>query len=705
MIEYYNKRIQNIIQRELFKAKSSIKIAVAWFTNELLFDPLVLKLQTGVSVELILNKDEINDSEDNDIDFTEFIENGGILHWNQSSKLMHDKFCIIDDSVVIYGSYNWTNKAEYNDESIAVSRDEIGTLSFYKQQFEKLCTTYPAEDCCTKEPINRYDPFDLKKGEQILDLYNTLVYRWIINEKYVYRIFAKDSKIQICLYNFEDVVIHPNVDVPTIAVKKSDKWGFYSLEERSLGQLQYTQIRPIEDDNKYRIRKDKWGVADENGQKILSCCYDNLIVTRDNPNIIIEKNNLFGIALNDKEVWPCEFNEITSINDYCFSVRNNQKWGIVTNEGRMVVPIDYDEVTPIEDNYYIVRNNNLYGVFSHAGSIIPCLYEDISYNHKDCFIVKKNDKYGYFVDNQLKIRCIYDKLCTNGESIKDGKKGVIAADGTIMVDFRYSQIVHPNFVDPPYCDDFYLVYEKPYYGVWINGQEVGKVHESRYSLQDYIPEFSLFNDNNDTFLEELRHAIVRTIYEDIVLASKKCDVPTRRVQFSSDNSFQSNKRYFRFRFVYTKWEKRRRYPFSVLKPLSEIRCERVRHEQCLFKEGDIMYIPKSFPVIQDIYENYERRYIIIKVYSPSSGEYYYTSFNPEELRQKIPAKAEDGKTKIIQPEGTAAEVWSKATSADDVFNILTHNKTKDCQICIRKIIKFLSLDSSYTSIYTYAYDL
>ena len=96
MVEHYNKRIQNIIQKELFKANSSIKIAVAWFTNDLLFQPLLLKLQIGVSVELVLNKDKINDSEENDIDFSEFIENGGVLHWNDSKRLMHEKFCIID---------------------------------------------------------------------------------------------------------------------------------------------------------------------------------------------------------------------------------------------------------------------------------------------------------------------------------------------------------------------------------------------------------------------------------------------------------------------------------------------------------------------------------------------------------------------------------------------------------------------------------
>ena len=69
MIEHYSHKIQNAIQKELFKANSSIKIAVAWFTNDLLFQPLLLKLGAGVSVELILNKDDINCSDDNEVDF------------------------------------------------------------------------------------------------------------------------------------------------------------------------------------------------------------------------------------------------------------------------------------------------------------------------------------------------------------------------------------------------------------------------------------------------------------------------------------------------------------------------------------------------------------------------------------------------------------------------------------------------------------
>ena len=119
MIEHYSHKIQNAIQKELFKANKSIKIAVAWFTNDLLFQPLLLKLSAGVTVEIVLNKDEINCSDENEFDFDAFVNAGGIIRWNTSKQLMHNKFCIFDKEALITGSYNWTYSAELrNAENI-----------------------------------------------------------------------------------------------------------------------------------------------------------------------------------------------------------------------------------------------------------------------------------------------------------------------------------------------------------------------------------------------------------------------------------------------------------------------------------------------------------------------------------------------------------------------------------------------------------
>ena len=143
MIKHYSQNIQNVIQRELFAAKKSIKICVAWFTNDLLFQPLILKLNMGVKVELILNKDEINLSDSNDVDFDQFVANGGCLYWNTTDKLLHHKFCIIDDRVVITGSYNWTNKAEYNYEDITVCTEDSESINHYQKIFDKLSQEFP----------------------------------------------------------------------------------------------------------------------------------------------------------------------------------------------------------------------------------------------------------------------------------------------------------------------------------------------------------------------------------------------------------------------------------------------------------------------------------------------------------------------------------------------------------------------------------
>ena len=142
MVEHFSSNIQNIIQSELFRAQKSIKIAVSWFTNDLLFQPLLLKKNIGVEIELILNHDEINCGISNPINFDELSKIGGKIYWNTSKNLMHDKFCIIDDNIVITGSYNWTNKAEFNKENISVFRGELDTLRFYNEQFKKYIHLY-----------------------------------------------------------------------------------------------------------------------------------------------------------------------------------------------------------------------------------------------------------------------------------------------------------------------------------------------------------------------------------------------------------------------------------------------------------------------------------------------------------------------------------------------------------------------------------
>lgn len=51
---------------------------------------------------------------------------------------MHNKFCVIDDEVIITGSYNWTVRADLeNDENLLIIHSrEIAKK--YKEEFERL---------------------------------------------------------------------------------------------------------------------------------------------------------------------------------------------------------------------------------------------------------------------------------------------------------------------------------------------------------------------------------------------------------------------------------------------------------------------------------------------------------------------------------------------------------------------------------------
>lgn len=193
MIKHHSYKIQNVIQKELFAAKHSIKICVAWFTNDLLFQPLLLKLDAGVEVAIITNKDEINFGENNDVDFDEFIQRGGCIFWNErsdKSRLLHHKFCIIDDSVVISGSYNWTNGAEYNDEDITVYSEEPETTKHYSDIFDKLAAQLPM--------INNINRCKLGQSvsEELCAYQLAIVYK-TINDDRVYGVVNTNNEIVI----------------------------------------------------------------------------------------------------------------------------------------------------------------------------------------------------------------------------------------------------------------------------------------------------------------------------------------------------------------------------------------------------------------------------------------------------------------------------------------------------------------------------
>lgn len=130
--------ISERIKQELWKAQKAIHIAVAWFTNKELFDILKIKAQTNCKIFIIINDDDINNNSSIPYDSLN-IKNIKLYKTGLAeNELMHNKFCIIDYSTVITGSYNWSYKAKSNFENIVITNNDNILASQFLDEFNKI---------------------------------------------------------------------------------------------------------------------------------------------------------------------------------------------------------------------------------------------------------------------------------------------------------------------------------------------------------------------------------------------------------------------------------------------------------------------------------------------------------------------------------------------------------------------------------------
>jgi len=127
--------IQRQIIDEIRNAKYLIWIAMAWFTDPILYKELLKKKSKGVTIEIVVDENEKNRNAEFDLD-AEFP-----THWltiqSLYKNIMHDKFCIIDLQTVIHGTFNWTKAANYNKETISIDNNRA-TAEAFADEFIKL---------------------------------------------------------------------------------------------------------------------------------------------------------------------------------------------------------------------------------------------------------------------------------------------------------------------------------------------------------------------------------------------------------------------------------------------------------------------------------------------------------------------------------------------------------------------------------------
>ena len=130
----YFEDIDYQIVQELMKAKESVKICVAWISwpkYAPIFDQITSK---GICVEVIYNDDHLNVK-----NFQAPLHSTTLYPVKaRAGALMHNKFCIIDDSRILTGSFNWSKNARRHFENLVIIENDFRLVKSFLTEFQDL---------------------------------------------------------------------------------------------------------------------------------------------------------------------------------------------------------------------------------------------------------------------------------------------------------------------------------------------------------------------------------------------------------------------------------------------------------------------------------------------------------------------------------------------------------------------------------------
>jgi phosphatidylserine/phosphatidylglycerophosphate/cardiolipin synthase-like enzyme len=120
----------------LQSAQDSIEFMAYSFTSNELADAILQRAKEGVSVAGVMDDDQINSNLGTEYD--RFMQAGLDVRRDGNAGQMHHKVIIIDHSIVITGSYNFSGSAEErNDENVVIIHD-AGIAGQFDREFQRV---------------------------------------------------------------------------------------------------------------------------------------------------------------------------------------------------------------------------------------------------------------------------------------------------------------------------------------------------------------------------------------------------------------------------------------------------------------------------------------------------------------------------------------------------------------------------------------
>ena len=283
-----------------------------------------------------------------------------------------------------------------------------------------------------------------------------------------------------------DEIIGLNGIENSILIKKDDKYGLVNDTGSVIIEPNYKEIKNLGETYREGYitidENDKYGVIGATKMKLLDNKYDNIEqVYLSDYYLVTENGERKVINSSGETILNSGFDQISSKTEDGFIYVSQGLYGEINTTGEVQIEPTYQDLKQVKNGVYIAKNNDRYGIIDNEGNtMIPFDYTLITYNKDAKLFIADDANYNTTIINEnyeskitgilseinttksyIRMRVddeykYYDLSCqekTNIEvledntlflSKKDGKYGFVDEKGNVVVDYIYDDATEQN---------------------------------------------------------------------------------------------------------------------------------------------------------------------------------------------------------------------------------------------------------------------
>ena len=233
-----------------------------------------------------------------------------------------------------------------------------------------------------------------------------------------------------------------------ITIDENDKYGVIGATKMKLLDNKYDNIEQVYLSDYYLVTENgERKVINSSGETILNSGFDQ-ISSKTEDGFIYVFQGLYGEINTTGEVQiEPTYQDLKQVKNGVYIAKNNDRYGIIDNEGNTMIPFDYTLITYNKDSKLFIADDANYNttiINENYESKITGILSEIN-TTKSYIRMRVDDEYKYYdlsCQEKTNIEVLEDN--TLFLSKKDGKYGFVDEKGNVVVDYIYDDATEQN---------------------------------------------------------------------------------------------------------------------------------------------------------------------------------------------------------------------------------------------------------------------